>query len=379
LTQAGPIAVYGATGYTGRLVAREARRRQLDLVLCGRDPERLRALAADLGGDVDVRAATVGDRDALRHALGDCAAVVNCAGPFTRLGEPVVRAAVETGTHYVDTTGEQQFMRLVAERYDDAARAAGVAVVPAMGFDFAPGDLICRLTAEKHEPLRELGIAYAVSGFGATRGTLRSTLELMKGGDVVYEEGEWRPAGAGPLRAHVTFPPPFGRQVVAKYPSGEIVTVPRHTRVRTITSRVAVSGVVPAGRLAPLLPPLMAAFAYALRTPLRTALQAAVAALPEGPTQEARRASRFLVVVRAMGEDGSEGRGIVRGEDVYGLTAAVAVHGAALLAAPGYARSGVLAPAIAFDPTAFLDHLAAHGVRWEVERSGGPERCHRLR
>jgi short subunit dehydrogenase-like uncharacterized protein len=365
LSQAGPIAVYGATGYTGRLVAHELRRRGLDFMLCGRDAAKLRALAGELG-EPDVRAAGVNDRDALRHAFGDCAAVINCAGPFTLHGEPVVRAAVETGTHYVDTTGEQPFMKLVADRYDEPARAAEVAVVPAMGFDYVPGDLLSRLVARDHEPVDELRLAYAVSDFGVSRGTMKSTLEIAKGGDVVWEDGAWKPAGPGPMRSTVVFPEPFGRQVAAKYPCGEIVTVPRHTRVRTIVARVAVSTMAPVGPLAPAVPALMAGMGVALRTPVRSALHAALGAMPEGPDEEARRAARFLIVAEAIGTDGRSGRGAVSGSDVYGLTAVTSVYGASLLADAGYDRSGVLSPASAFDPVAFLDHLSDHGVTWET-------------
>ena len=251
---AGPIAVYGATGYTGRLVAREAARCDLPLVLCGRDARKLHALSDELGAEAQVHAAAVDDRDALRHALGDCAVVINCAGPFTRLGEPVVRAAVETGTHYVDTTGEQPYMQRIVERYDDAARAAEVAVVTAVGFDYLPGDLLCRLVARDHEPLQELVLAYAVRGFAMTRGTLRSALLMMRGGDLAYEDGEWQPAGPGPMRAAFTFPEPFGRQSMAKYPSGETVTVPRHTRTRKVTSLITAATIAPVPALGPAVP-----------------------------------------------------------------------------------------------------------------------------
>ena len=365
MSQAGPIAVYGASGYTGRLIADELRRRGLEFVLCGRDARKLRSVAASVESP-EVRAAPVGDRDALRHAFGDCAAVINCAGPFTLLGEPVVRAAVETGTHYVDTTGEQPFIKLVVDRYDEAARAAEVAVVPAMGFDFVPGDLICRVVARDHEPVETLDLAYAVSGFGATRGTLRSTLEAMKSGDLVWEDGAWRPAGAGPLRARVVFPEPFGRQVVAKYPCGEVISVPRHTRVRTIRARIAVSGLVPFGPLAPLLPLVTAGARLGLRTPVRRVLQVAIGLLPEGPSEGARRGSRFAIEVGVSGAEGRSGRGEVRGADVYGLTAVCAVHAATLLADDGYSRSGVLSAASAFDPVPFLNHLTDHGVSWET-------------
>jgi short subunit dehydrogenase-like uncharacterized protein len=309
----------------------------------------------------------VDDVRALRRVFADCAAVINCAGPFTRHGESVVRAAVESGTQYVDTTGEQPYMKRIADRYDEAARSAEVAVVPAMGFDYVPGDLICRLTAEGHEPVRELVVAYAVSGFGATRGTLRSALEAMKGGDFAYVDGDWRPAGAGPLRAKFAFPAPIGPQAVGKYPSGEIVTVPRHTDVRTVTSLVTLTTFLPIAALAPLVPFTLPALGLALRTPVSTVIDQAIGRLPEGPDEESRRAARFTIVAVAHGEDGTTSSGIVRGEDVYGLTAVTAVHGASLMAGESYDRTGVLSPATAYDPVAFLNFLGDHGLSWQLD------------
>ena len=364
--QSGPIAVYGATGYTGKLVVREAVRRGLEVVLAGRSAERLRRVAHDLELQAPVRTAAVDDRDALRHAFGDCAAVINCAGPFSRLGEPVVRAAVETGTHYVDTSGEQPYMKRIIDRYDDAAQAAEVAVVTSMGFDYVPGDLICRLAARDHEPLRELVVAYAVGGFGATRGTLHSTLEIMKGGDLAYRDGDWRPAGAGPMRASFRFPSPHGRQAVGKYPSGEVVTVPRHTDTRNVTSLITLSAFMPIDALAPVLPFTLPALSLALRTPLRPLIDIAIDRLPEGPSEDDRRAARFTIVAVAEGEDGRTGRGVVRGSDMYGLTAVTVVHGAALMAASGYDRFGALSPATAYEPIEFLNYLGDHGVSYEL-------------
>jgi short subunit dehydrogenase-like uncharacterized protein len=356
------IAVYGASGYTGKLVVREAARVGLDLVLAGRNAEKLHRVADEAGVDAPVRAAAVDDRDALRHALGDCAVVINCAGPFSRYGEQVVRAAVETGTHYLDTTGEQAYMKRIVDRYDDAAGAAEVAVVTAAGFDYVPGDMLCSLVARGHEPLSELVVAYAVRGVGVTRGTMHSGLEIFKGGDLEYADGDWRPAGHGPLRANFLFPPPLGRQRVGKYPNGEIVNVPRHTRTRKVTSLISVGGPVPA--LAPLALP---AFGLALRTPLKPLLHTAIDQLPEGPSEAARRAAKFTIVALAHGEDGTTGRGVLRGSDIYGVTAVIAVHAAELMAAAGYDRAGALSPAMAFEPIEFLDYLGDHGVSYELD------------
>jgi short subunit dehydrogenase-like uncharacterized protein len=359
------VAVYGASGYTGKLVAREAARRGLDLVLAGRNAEKLRRVADEAGIDAPVRAAAVDDRDALRHALGDCAVVINCAGPFSRYGEAVVRAAVETGTHYLDTTGEQSYMKRIVDHYDDAAGAAEVAVVTAAGFDYVPGDMLCALVARDHQPLSELVIAYAVRGVGVTRGTMHSGLEILKGGDVAYVDGDWRPAGPGPLRASFNFPPPLGRQSVGKYPSGEIVTVPRHTRTRKVTSLISVGAPVPA--LAPLVPLALPPLSLALRTPLKPLIHTAIDQLPEGPSEEARRAARFTVVALAHGEGGTTGRGVLRGSDIYGLTAVIAVHAAEQMAGEGYDRAGALSPAMAFEPIDFLNYLSDHGVSFELD------------
>lgn len=360
---AGPIAVYGATGYTGRLVVAELARRGLETVVSGRSAGRLRAVADEHG--VEMRPASLDDRDALRHAFGDCAAVINCAGPFTRWGEPVVRAAVETGTHYVDTTGEQTHMLRVYDRFDDAARAAEVVLLPAAGFDYLPGDLISRLAAREVEPLSELVVAYAVSGFGPSRGTMHSALEIVRAGGFEYRDGELRPAGGAPRRARFAFPEPIGRQAMAAYPSGEVLTVPRHTRTRNVVSLISAAAFAP-GLLGEVVSLAMPAMGPALRTPLKTVADLIVDRLPEGPSESDRRAARFTVVALARGEDGRTGRGLVRGGDVYGLTAVTAVHSAALLAAGSFESAGAHSPASAFDPAEFLDHLGDHGVTYEA-------------
>lgn len=360
----GAVAVYGATGYTGRLVVEELRRRGIDVVLSGRSPAKLHALAARHGG-LEVRPAALEDRDALRHAFGDCAAVVSCAGPFARYGEPVVRAAVETGTHYVDTTGEQAHIARVYERWDDAARAAEVVLMPAAGFDYVPGDLVSRLAGKEVEPLSELVVAYAVQGFGASRGTLHSGLEIARSGALEYRDGSLRRASRLPRRARFAFPEPLGTQSMVSYPSGEALMVPRHTRTRTVTSLIAADGLLPSvpGEVAALALPLAA---LALRTPLKALADVAIDRLPEGPPEADRRSARFTIAALARGEDGRTARALVRGSDVYGLTAAIAVHAAARLAAGSFAAPGAHSPAAAFDPVEFLDHLGDHGVSWEV-------------
>jgi short subunit dehydrogenase-like uncharacterized protein len=360
------IVLYGASGYTGRLVVEELERRGLEYVLSGRDQAKLAAVAGERGAPV--RAVPLDDERGLRELLADAEVVISCAGPFALTGHALVRAAIDTGTHYVDSTGEQPFIKSVFDRHGPAAERAGVALVPALGFDYAPGDCIARLAAKGHEPLDELVIGYAVKGFGVSRGTMRSALEIMKGGDVVYEDGDWRPAPFGVFRASFDFPDPIGRQAMSRYPSGEVITIPRHTRTRRVTSLLTARTMAPHPALAPALPYTLPPLALTLRTPLRGLLSRAVGALPEGPGESERRAAEFTIVAVARGEDGSEGRGVARGSDVYGLTAVTLVHGAELMSAPGYDRAGALAPAAAYEPEAFLNFLGDHGISWELTK-----------
>jgi short subunit dehydrogenase-like uncharacterized protein len=361
------IAVYGATGYTGRLVAQELKRRGLTATLCGRDAGKLHGLAEELEVDWAVRAAAVDDSPALRRALLGADAVITCAGPFTFYGAPLIEAALDVGAHVCDTTGEQPYMRGVFEHLDAPARERGRAVVPAVGFDYVPGDLLCALVARGREPLRELVVAYAVEQLGMTRGTMHSTLEMLKGGDSEYVDGTWRPAGRAPLRERFAFPAPLGEQPVARYPGGEVVTVPRHVRTRAVRQRITARTFSPHDAVAGAVPALATGFGALLRTPLRGALDAVIDRLPEGPAEDARRRSRFTIVAEAHGEDGTTGRGVVEGSDVYGITAVMAVEVARTMAADGFGASGALAPAQVVDPEGFLGFLSEHGISHRLE------------
>jgi short subunit dehydrogenase-like uncharacterized protein len=355
--QAGPIAIYGASGFTGGLIARELHARGAELVLAGRSRARVEPLSEQLGG-AGVAAVPLDDGAALRGLLEPCAAVVACAGPFTLHGEPLLAAAAETGTHYLDTTGEQPFIKLAFDRYGARAERSGAALVPGMGFDYAPGDLIAALTAAGMGPLEEIALAYRVEGFVPTHGTALSALEIVRGGDVVWRDGEWRPAPRRAGGGRWRFAAPIGEESMLRYPAGEQITVPRH--VETARVRTLLSGMVVPPRLTPLVATATPLLGLAMRTPLRAATGALIRRLPAAPSERARQASRFLVACEARAGDRVR-RGSVHGVDVYGLTAASLAHGAMLCADPAYERAGALAPAQAFDPAPFLDTLALAG------------------
>ncbi|HEU4703859.1 MAG TPA: hypothetical protein VFS37_15370, partial [Conexibacter sp.] len=199
------------------------------------------------------------------------------------------------------------------------------------------------------------------------RGTFRSALGMLAAPSVVYEDGDWRPASLRVPRARFAFPQPVGAQPVMPYPSGELLTVPRHVRTRAMRSLITVETFTGTPKAAPLAPLVVPGMALALRSPLRRALEPLLARFPEGPSEASRARVQFTIVAEAHGEDGRSRRGVATGGDVYALTAVTAVHGAALMAQAGYDRAGFLAPAEAYDAAGFLAALAEHGVAYTVD------------
>ena len=327
------LAILGVTGYTGRLVLAEARRAGLDVRLVGRRLEALEALAAPRE---DVRVADARDPDALRAAFDGAAVVASLAGPFLELGLAPVEAAAAVGAHYLDTTGEQAFVRLVHDRIE-----SGTVVLPAFGFDYVPGDLAARLAAEQVDgPLDEIAVAYSVKGVGTSRGTRRTIGRIMGQESVAWEDGRLVPSRFGATTRRVRFP--FGERTVVEWSGTEPITVPRHTDVRNVRSYVRAPAVAAkAGGIGRLAVPL-----------IRLASRFG----PSGPSEESRRKSRFAVVAEAKGAGGS-GRAVLTGSDVYGLTALLIVRGAEALIAGEARGNGVLAPAEAFDAGTLASRL----------------------
>lgn len=214
--------------------------------------------------------------------------MIACAGPFLLHGEPVLEAAVDTATHYLDTTGEQNYMRLAFERYGPRAEEAETVVIPAMGFDYVPGDMIASLTAEGMGEVDEVALAYSVAGMGMTRGTQLSGLEMLAGGDVEWRKLQWMPADQSVGRGSFDFGGEIGRQRMIRYPAGEQITVPRHVPTRRVRTMLSASTIAPSA-LGRFLPALTRPASLAMRTPLRKLAGRAIDRLPEGPRPRTAR------------------------------------------------------------------------------------------
>ncbi len=268
------IVIYGATGTTGALVARELVGRGFEVVLSGRDRHRLNRLAKDLSG-LEVRPAQVHDSVEMAAAVRGARVVVACAGPFLQVGEPVLRAAIDAGAHYLDMSGEQAFLRDAYERFDSPARRAGVVAAPGFAWEVAVGDwaasraaALCRAQADDAEAgdtIDELMIAYVLSHVSATAGTRQSLIGALSQPTSVWREDRWERVAPLSRTRRVAFPAPFGELEAFLWPSGEVITTPRHAPARVVEAYLTwAEGAGPlraAARLAGLIGPLLSAAA----------------------------------------------------------------------------------------------------------------------
>ncbi|MDX1658468.1 MAG: saccharopine dehydrogenase NADP-binding domain-containing protein [Nitriliruptorales bacterium] len=361
------MAVYGligASGATGRLVARELGRRGHDLVAAGRDRSRVTAAVRELDRIVEVRTVDVTDAEALAALCRDVDVLLTTVGPFERLGRPVLAAAVENGAHYVDSTGELPFVRWAYEERGEAAAANGVTVVPAGGFDYVPGDLLGHLAGTAVTTPEEVHVTYAIPSTaglvrGSTRGTRASIAGLLGREGVALVDGRLRPELPGEERRLAWFPRPVGPQHAAGFPGAEPLTVPRHVPgVQTVRTYFAMRG-----WQAEL---FQMGSNVARWGPARRFLSQALTAGPAA-SREAQEDTRWACVAESR-DGGDIARAWAYGTDIYATTAATMVVIAEALAA-GPPVSGVVAPSEVLTAGDALDTLADRiGLKWSVAR-----------
>lgn len=321
--------LYGANGYTGRLVARLAAARGLRPVLAGRDARAVAGLAAELG--LEHRAPVdLADPAGLRAAVRGVAAVAHCAGPFVTTAAPMVDACLAEGVHYLDVTGELSVFEAILGRGTDAA-AAGVVLLPGAGFDVVPTDCLAGLLARALPGADSLELAFRAPG-GLSPGTAVTGLAITAAGASRRVDGRLRPTPFGTPRRAVPFPSrPRQAGAIAW---GDLVTAYHSTGIPTIT----VYGPVPSG--GPAAAVLRRLLGYA---PARSVAARAIRRRVAGPTDAMRAATGVEVWGEVRDAAGRAVSATLTGPNAYDLTADAVVRAAVYLAA-GAGPAGPIAP-----------------------------------
>jgi short subunit dehydrogenase-like uncharacterized protein len=313
----GKLLIYGATGYSGQLISQQALASRLDFEVAGRDAGKTRALADQLG--VGSRTFSLDDAAGIRRGLEGVRCVLHCAGPFSRTARQVMEACIELHVHYLDITAEFGVFAL-AESMSEAAAAAGVMLLPGVGWDVVPSDCLAVHTSRRVARPHRMRIALKHFG-GISRGSALSAAEMLQLGGLVRVEGQIVPSAEPPQR---TFDFGEGPEDCLRMPLGDLITAWKSTGVPNIEEffQTGLTALATGG------------------DPL---------SLPAGPTEEERNAGRSTVLAEVTDLDGTVVRSLIDTPSGYAFTQLSAVEIARRVLG-GEHTPGFQTPASAFGP-----------------------------
>ncbi len=306
--------IYGANGYTGALIAREAVARGHRPVLAGRSAEAVAALAGELG--LEYRAFTLDDGNKVADAIRGMRAVLHCAGPFAHTYRPIAEACLEVGVHYLDITGEiAVFEGLAAETA--AAQSRGVMLLPGVGFDVVPSDCLAAHLKRRLPSATHLALGFLTLG-RVSRGTATTVAENLPHGGLVRQAGvlqrvpaAWKTRvidfGTGPVKA-ITIP------------WGDVSTAYHSTGIPNIEFYMAAPlGLRLAARLGRHFGWLLGA------APVQSWLLHRIRRGPPGPTEQERAQGRTYLWGEAVDDTGRRVVSRQQGPEGYTLTVQTAL------------------------------------------------------
>ena len=335
-----PWMIYGANGYTGELIAREAVARGLRPVLAGRNATAVTALAAELG--LDSRAFSLDDPAGTARGIGGMAAVLHCAGPFVRTSKPMVEACLAAGAHYLDITGEIAVFEPILGRRGEDARRAGVALLPGVGFDVVPSDCLAARLARELPDATELTLAFASDGGGISRGTLKTMIESLPAAGAVRRDGKIVPVPVAFDAREIDFGGALGKRWTMTIPWGDVATAFYSTGIPNIR---VYTGTPPAAiRRARLFAPFLP---LAGLKPVKRLLLRRVDRREPGPGPEARARARSFLWGEVKNASGATVTATLETPEGYRLTALSSVE-CARRAAAGLVPPGAWTPSKAF-------------------------------
>ncbi|PJZ68981.1 saccharopine dehydrogenase [Leptospira perolatii] len=178
--------LYGANGYTGELIAREAVAKGLKPILAGRSSHKIQALAKELSLEHTVF--DLKNHEEIRKKIRGTHLVLHCAGPFVQTSLPMAKACISEKVHYLDITGEIPVYESLYS-LDSQAKKSGVLLLPGVGFDIVPTDCLAASLKKKMKKGSSLDLAF-VGLSEVSAGTMKSALEQLPYGSRIRKNGE---------------------------------------------------------------------------------------------------------------------------------------------------------------------------------------------
>lgn len=227
--------LYGAYGYTGKLIVEEAVQRGHQPLLAGRDKAKLIELAGQY--DLPYAAFSLDNTANIMQHLSGVELVMHAAGPYTFTAMPMQHACLQTGTHYLDVTGEIQVFEATFA-LDALARQAGIVMVSGVGYDVVPTDCLAVYLHSQLPDATHLEVGLHAGGgeMNASAGTLKSMLEIIKDGNMVRRNGVLTEIPLGGLSKQIPFR--SKSYLATSFPWGDLSTAYRSTGIPNITAYI---------------------------------------------------------------------------------------------------------------------------------------------
>jgi len=333
--------IYGANGYTGELVIKEALSQGLKPIVAGRSPSKISQLAQKYGLEASIF--DLNDSKIEDH-LAKVDIFLNCAGPFSQTIKPAIDACIATQTNYLDITGEIDVFEYVHGRSADL-KAAGIFAIPGIGFDVVPTDTVAALLKEKLPDATHLDLAFHPGKGQTSRGTTKTMIENIHKGGKIRADGKIIDVGVAYKIKEIPFS--HRKSFAVTIPWGDVATAYYSTKIPNIEVYMGASAKVIKGLKA--MRYLRHVFKF---KPLRTMAMKKADTI-SGPDENTRNAGKSYIYGKAWNQSTSKEIKLETPEG-YKLTAMTAVAAIKALETLGIENlSGALTPTMAFG-TSFL-------------------------
>lgn len=224
------VLLYGANGYTAKLILAELLKSRIDPILAGRNETEIRMIAEE--NKLAYRIFSLTNHNEILKGLDDITILVNCAGPFSKTAGPLLKACLERRIHYIDITGEIAVFKL-AHSYDEQAKEQGIIICPGLGFDVVPTDCLALLLKEQFgADANNLELAFHAQG-GASKGTALTSFAGSGNGTKIRRDGKIISAPFGKYQKDIKFPHKTLR--VNSIPWGDVFTSYISTGIPNVT------------------------------------------------------------------------------------------------------------------------------------------------
>lgn len=350
------ILLYGAYGYTGTLIAREAARQNIPLLLAGRKLAPLQQLAEETGFPYLRISLEDLQTKALPPEMNGIKVVLHAAGPYVETAHPMMKTCLKHGLHYLDITGEWRVFMDLADM-DEAAKDRNIMILPGTGFDVVPSDCLAAFLHQQLPSATHLELAIRTDG-GLSRGTAVTSVVHAKDGSRSRVNGELVKEKAAQFVKTIPFS--VGKYQAASIPWGDIVTSWYSTGIPNIRVYAA----QPPKMIKQM--KRMAGLSWVLRIPGITALiRDRIIKSITGPDETTLKEKTSEVWGKVWNDSGVQVEARVIGPQTYALTALTSIY-IANQTVEGNWKPGFQTPSSAYGADLILEACEAKRELQEV-------------